>query len=261
MDKRLILPVAIMFASVLLLSGIINFQAGSAQESDAPGNSGHVLGDSVLITQKEDSNPATATFSPPSENKAPAPTPTMFSRTSKAFSSFSSSAAADDSVQKTDSDAADNEYLPIKADFSVEINGLNVNFTEMSENATSWEWDFGDGTSSTLQNPDHSYAVNGSYTVSLVASALDGSNASAEQIVDVKDPSSSESVVEEEKENNVDEEEDNKADEEDNKIDDEGNNVDEEEYPPINQEIPEFPTVAIPMLAIIGMAFFFGRKQ
>jgi|GEM_PF-5377628 len=27
------------------------------------------------------------------------------------------------------------------------------------------------------------------------------------------------------------------------------------------QEIPEFPTIAIPMAAIIGMAFFFGKKQ
>lgn len=254
MDKRLILPVAIMFASVLLLSGLINFQAGSAQESPAPGNSGPVLGDSVLITQKEDSNPATATSFAPSENKAPAPTPTMFSGASKIFGSFSSSAVSDDSAQKTDSDAADNGYLPVKADFSVEINGLNVNFTDMSENVSSWEWDFGDGTYSNQQNPEHSYAVNGSYTVSLLAFASDGSNDSTEQIVEVKDPGSSEPVEEEdekkEEQNNVDEEtkEDEKKEE-------------EKEYPSINQEIPEFPTVAIPMLAIIGMAFFFGRKK
>ena len=242
MDKRLILPVVIMFASVLLLSGLINFQAGSAQESPASDNSGPLLGDSVLITQKEDSNPATATFSSPSENKVPAPTPTMYSGASKAYSSFSSSAVSDDSAQKTDSDAADNGYLPVKADFSVEINGLNANFTDLSVNVSSWEWDFGDGTKSNLQNPDHSYAVNGSYTISLIASALDGTNASAEQIVEVKDSGPSESVVEE----NADEEE---------------GNVDEKEYPPINQEIPEFSTVAIPMLAVIGMAFFFGRKK
>lgn len=254
MDKRLILPVAIMFASVLLLSGLINFQAGSAQGSDTPGNSGPVLGDPATITQKADSNPATATFFAPAENKAPAPIPTMLSAASRAYSSFSSSAVSDDSVQKADSDAADNGYIPVKAAFSVEISGLNVNFTDMSENVSSWEWDFGDGAKSTLQNPEHSYAANGSYTVSLLASSLDGSNASTEQIVDVKDSSSSESVEEEdekkEEQNNVDEEtkEDEKKEE-------------EKEYPSINQEIPEFPTVAIPMLAIIGMAFFFGRKQ
>nr|WP_319509095.1 PEF-CTERM sorting domain-containing protein [uncultured Methanolobus sp.] len=27
------------------------------------------------------------------------------------------------------------------------------------------------------------------------------------------------------------------------------------------QEVPEFPTIAIPMAAIIGMTFFFSRKQ
>jgi hypothetical protein len=31
----------------------------------------------------------------------------------------------------------------------------------------SWNWSFGDGSSSSLQNPSHTYANNGSYTVSL----------------------------------------------------------------------------------------------
>ena len=33
------------------------------------------------------------------------------------------------------------------------------------------------------------------------------------------------------------------------------------EYIPPNEEIPEFPTVAIPMIAIIGLAFVFGRRE
>ncbi len=34
----------------------------------------------------------------------------------------------------------------------------------------SWFWDFGDGQTSTLQHPDHEYATEGNYTVSLIAS-------------------------------------------------------------------------------------------
>jgi gingipain R len=42
-----------------------------------------------------------------------------------------------------------------------------VQFTDASQNATGWTWTFGDGNISTEQNPSHTYAVNGIYTVSL----------------------------------------------------------------------------------------------
>ncbi|MBN2728065.1 MAG: PKD domain-containing protein, partial [Bacteroidales bacterium] len=45
-----------------------------------------------------------------------------------------------------------------------------VQFTDWSSNSpTSWEWDFGDGNTSTAQNPSHTYAANGTYTVELIA--------------------------------------------------------------------------------------------
>lgn len=45
-----------------------------------------------------------------------------------------------------------------------------VRFIDKSENhPTSWKWDFGDGQTSTEQNPRHVYAGEGSYTVSLTA--------------------------------------------------------------------------------------------
>ena len=47
---------------------------------------------------------------------------------------------------------------------------LNVQFTDLSTNATQWRWDLGDGTQSDLQNPFHIYSQIGSYTVSLIAS-------------------------------------------------------------------------------------------
>lgn len=58
--------------------------------------------------------------------------------------------------------------------------GINtsVQFTDASTGApTSWFWTFGDGASSTAQNPTHVYGLAGVYTVSLTASNSIGSNA------------------------------------------------------------------------------------
>lgn len=47
---------------------------------------------------------------------------------------------------------------------------LTVSFTDLSSgNPTSWLWDFGDGSSSTRQNPSHVYNQSGTYSVSLIA--------------------------------------------------------------------------------------------
>ncbi|WP_317065036.1 PKD domain-containing protein [Methanoculleus caldifontis] len=57
---------------------------------------------------------------------------------------------------------------------------LTVTFTDASVgNITAWVWDFGDGEVSTEQNPSHTYAGAGSYTVSLNASNAYGFNVSA----------------------------------------------------------------------------------
>ncbi len=44
---------------------------------------------------------------------------------------------------------------------------LIVQFTDKSQDASTWLWDFGDGTTSTLQNPKHTYTTAGNYTVGL----------------------------------------------------------------------------------------------
>lgn len=46
---------------------------------------------------------------------------------------------------------------------------FTVNFTNSSTNANSYIWDFGDGTTSTLQSPSHTYNSLGNYTVILTA--------------------------------------------------------------------------------------------
>lgn len=56
---------------------------------------------------------------------------------------------------------------PVVADFVLTQNFLNVQFTSTSSNATSYSWDFGDGNSSSSQNPAHSYNQPGTYTVCL----------------------------------------------------------------------------------------------
>lgn len=54
---------------------------------------------------------------------------------------------------------------------------LTVNFTDQSFNSpTSWLWSFGDGNSSDQQHPTHIYNLDGSYTISLVATNGHGSD-------------------------------------------------------------------------------------
>lgn len=54
--------------------------------------------------------------------------------------------------------------------FSYDFNGLSVGFTNATDGATSYSWNFGDGNSSTAANPSHTYAAPGEYQVSLEAS-------------------------------------------------------------------------------------------
>jgi len=55
--------------------------------------------------------------------------------------------------------------------------GLTVAFTDLSTgDVVGWEWDFGDGGTSTVQNPSHEYTAPGRYTVTLVASDNYGSD-------------------------------------------------------------------------------------
>ncbi|NOX90080.1 MAG: PKD domain-containing protein [Calditrichaeota bacterium] len=66
-------------------------------------------------------------------------------------------------------------YDPITADFTGDPTSgeapLSVQFTDQSVGTVnSWQWDFGDGGTSTVQNPTHEYSAAGTYTVTMTAS-------------------------------------------------------------------------------------------
>ena len=64
------------------------------------------------------------------------------------------------------------------AGFSSQVSGLEVTFTDTSTDSdgtiSSWAWTFGDGQTSTSQNPVHTYATEGTYSVTLVATDNEG---------------------------------------------------------------------------------------
>lgn len=75
-----------------------------------------------------------------------------------------------------DSIQVGNPVQPCNANFSSSAAGLNVTFTNLSSgpgSITGYSWTFGDGGTSSLQNPSHTYANAGSYTVCL---AIQGVN-------------------------------------------------------------------------------------
>lgn len=73
-------------------------------------------------------------------------------------------------------------YEPVQADFSASPRSgdppLIVQFTDMSSGpVATWEWSFGDGETSALQHPTHTYVTTRAYTVSLTVRAAGGSAA------------------------------------------------------------------------------------
>jgi len=67
---------------------------------------------------------------------------------------------------------------------------FTVNFTNLSTGDVSWAWRFGDGGSSTQQNPSHTYTTLGNYTVTLIATGINGcsDSISKTQFVKVQAP-------------------------------------------------------------------------
>jgi gliding motility-associated-like protein len=75
------------------------------------------------------------------------------------------------------------------ADFSTgtaePIPGSPVAFFDESLDATAWSWDFGDGSTSALQDPEHAFQIAGAYTVCLTAISDDGCSDVACRAIDI----------------------------------------------------------------------------
>lgn len=69
-----------------------------------------------------------------------------------------------------------------------EENFLEVSFTNFSVNADSYAWTFGDGATSTEENPTYAYAEADTYTVTLVASNEEGTSSEFSADVTITDP-------------------------------------------------------------------------
>jgi PKD repeat protein len=75
--------------------------------------------------------------------------------------------------------------------FAPACSALTCTFTDGSfdpQGVAAWSWNFGDGQTSTSQNPAHTYAAAGSYTVSLTAIDGQGATATATHVVSVANP-------------------------------------------------------------------------
>ncbi|MEO5572007.1 MAG: PKD domain-containing protein [Bacteroidia bacterium] len=51
---------------------------------------------------------------------------------------------------------------------------LPVNFNNLSGNVTNWQWNFGDGGTSSIQNPSHTYSDTGSFDITLIVTFSSG---------------------------------------------------------------------------------------
>jgi hypothetical protein len=66
--------------------------------------------------------------------------------------------------------ACEKTPIDVKADFTFSINFTSITFNNLSENATDFEWTFGDGTSDTQVSPTHIFPkCNATYDVTLIA--------------------------------------------------------------------------------------------
>ena len=75
------------------------------------------------------------------------------------------------------------ENLPMPA-FNYTVSGMNVQFTNQSQNETTSTWNFGDGTAQVVSStPLHIYSHNGTYTVLLITSNTCGADTLSKQVV------------------------------------------------------------------------------
>jgi len=80
---------------------------------------------------------------------------------------------------------SDGPTVAFSASNNLPTTGETLNFTNTSENATDYFWNFGDGTTSTEENPMHVYQEEGTYLVTLSAVNGDGCAVTTSQEITV----------------------------------------------------------------------------
>lgn len=81
----------------------------------------------------------------------------------------------------TSCDEKELDKTPV-ADFSIQIEGFKVQFVNLSENGTSYQWDFGDDSQSTEKDPEHVYASSGKFNVTLQVTNAKGTDEISKEI-------------------------------------------------------------------------------
>ncbi len=74
--------------------------------------------------------------------------------------------------------------------YSVSVDGATVTFTNESTGASSYQWDFGDGATSTEESPTHTYPGKGKYVPTLYAVSASGVKAEASTVLHIAKTSS-----------------------------------------------------------------------
>ena len=71
------------------------------------------------------------------------------------------------------------------AGFTYTLNGGQLTLTNTSQNATTFDWNFGDGSTSTQAQPSHVYTNPGAYTITLVVANACGDFDTVTQTINV----------------------------------------------------------------------------
>lgn len=105
--------------------------------------------------------------------------------------------SCDNELDLPEAGSFDDETPPV-ANFSATENVndyLNFTFANLSTSATTYAWDYGDGTNSSTQDGENTYSAEGTYTVSLTASDALGVTSSFSMDILVEEPEIPDAIV------------------------------------------------------------------